>query len=128
MSGYTMDQLAQAFIKLRDLRSEAKKVFDDRDTVMKEQGDRIKGLMLEYLRTNKLEQVRTEQGTVYTIKSRDYACADWNVLREWSKETGRVDVFESRLMKSVIKELEQDGNMPPGVTGSDEINVGVRRK
>lgn len=125
----SLDRFAKAYVKLRDARSAAKKVWEEADLALKLKQERLEVEMLKFLNDHQIESMRTAAGTVYRQEEIQPSCADWTALYAWIAENDAFDCLERRVKKTFVKEyMEQhNGERPPGVNVMREYVVRVRR-
>jgi hypothetical protein len=125
---YTFPDLVSAYVTLRDQRRQLKEDYEAADNKLKMQMETCGNLMLAHLQKSGAENMRTGYGTASILRSRKYQCADRPGFRQWVQDTNNVDALEMRVSESFMKELEATGAaLPPGIVGTDIINIGVRR-
>lgn len=61
-------RIVNAYIKIRDKRSEIKKAFDAEDTALKAKLTLLEGAMLQTLNSTNSDSIRTDGGTFYSRK------------------------------------------------------------
>lgn len=124
----TADRVTEAYVELRDQRSELKRAYEAQDAVLKDKMNRLEVWLLQQLNTLGADSLKTAHGTAY-ISTRDRAgCSDWGVLYPWISEHGRPDMLEKRVStKQITDYLEQTGELPPGISIQREQTIIVRR-
>lgn len=122
------DKVTDAYVKLRDKRSELKRAYEIEDAAIKDKMNKLEVWLMTTLRAIGADSLKTEHGTAF-ITTRDRAsCADWGTLWSWMAENGRLDMLEKRVStKPVIDYLEEYGELPPGVSINREQTINVRR-
>jgi len=126
----TPDKLVKVFIKLRDARAALKKEFETADEVLKVQQDTISAALLEHLKVNNAETVRTEAGTFYRTVSTRYYTNDWPAMGEFVVEHNLPDLFEKRLNQGNVAQFleEHPGVQLPGLQQDASYRINVRKK
>lgn len=128
MSDYSVETLTQAYVQLRDTRSEIKKSFEEQDFKLKNKMEKIEAMLMGKLTEFKLDSMKTPYGTVYTQTTSKYTCADWTNYWQWMLDNERLDGVEKRVSQKTIREIEQAGEeLPPGIEVFRERSVVVRR-
>jgi hypothetical protein len=124
----TADKVTEAYVALRDRRSELKRAFEAEDAILKEKQNKLEVWLMTRLRELGAESLKTANGTAY-ITTRDRAsCADWGTLWAWMAEHGRVDMLEKRVSTGpVVEYLNEFGELPPGISINREQTIVVRR-
>jgi hypothetical protein len=126
---FDLNAVVNAFLKIREARSAAKKEFDEKDGQLKASQVRLEAVLLDHLNKAGAESVRTEAGTFFRQEDIKPAAQDWNAFYDWIKEHNAFDALEKRITKTFIKEFMEtnDGALPPGVSVFREHVVRVRR-
>jgi hypothetical protein len=123
-----VDTVVQAYIKLRDKRSELKKAFDTGDIVLKEKMEKLETWLMVQMQTTGATQLGSPHGTAYQQTVFKGSCSDWNVFWHWLADNGRFDMMEKRVSVKTIQEYYQEtGDMPPGINVSPELKVVIRK-
>jgi hypothetical protein len=124
-----VNAVTAAYIKIRDARTDAKRVFEAEDDRLKAAQERLESVLLSHLNIHGMETVRTEAGTFYKQEEIKPSCADWTAYYAWIKENDAFDGLEKRVGKTFIKDFMEahDGMLPPGVSVHRESVVRVRR-
>lgn len=125
----SLDRFAKAYVKLRDARSAAKKVWEEADLALKLKQERLEVEMLKFLNDHQIESMRTAAGTVYRQEEIQPSCSDWTTFYAWISENDGFDFLEKRVKKTSVKEFMEhhNGACPPGVNVMREYVVRVRR-
>ncbi len=67
-------------------------------------------------------------GTAYIQNVTSVTVEDWPATLDWIKTTEAWEFLERRVSKTVVQEyMESQGEVPPGVKASTEVEVRVRR-
>jgi hypothetical protein len=126
------DKIIEAYMLLREKRSVLKKAYDEEDSVLKANQEKLENWLLK-----KMEEVGTDQlkvsgiGTAFRqIKTR-VSCSDWPSFWPKIAELGRWDFLQKRLSDKAIKDFMDDpANAEvalPGITTFNEFEVTVRK-
>ena len=99
-----INQIIRAYVKIRDAKLEAKKIFDAADAELKAKLDRLNSAMLQFLQENNTESMRTDSGTVYKQEEIIPRGGDWDAFYTWVKANDAFDALERRIKKTFIKE------------------------
>lgn len=118
-----------AYIKIRDKRSEIKKAFDAEDTALKAKLTLLEGAMLQTLNSTNSDSIRTDGGTFYKQEDVTPSGSDWAAFYDWVKQNDAFDALERRIKKTFITEYMEanDGAIPPGVSVYRQFVCRVRR-
>jgi hypothetical protein len=132
MAEVNASTVIEAFVLLRDKRSELKKEFAAADKILEEKQDRLDAWLLKAMETTGSDQLACKGvGTAFRQMSTKMSCTDWTSF--WPKigELGRYDFLEKRLSAKAIQEFLDDpankGVVLPGITTFNEYKVVVRR-
>lgn len=124
-----VNKLAKAYVKLRDVKLEAKRKFDEEDSKLKAKLELLEGQMLKFLNESKMDSVKTASATFYRQEEITPTGSDWTAFYDWIKENDGFEFLERRIKKTAIKEYmdAHEGGIPPGVSVYREFVVRVRR-
>lgn len=124
-----MDDMVNAYIKIRDKRSANKKEFEEQDSELEVQMQLISTAMLDLCKTINADSVKTKYGTIIrSVKSR-YWTNDWDSMYNFIEETGAFGLLEKRLHQTNMKDFlaENPDLLPKGLNVESEYTVVVRR-
>ena len=126
---YDMNEIASAYVRLRDARRTLKRQYEEEDGKLKSGLEKLESIMLAHLNDCAAESVRTDSGTFYRQEQIIPSAADWKLVYDWIKENDAWDLLERRLKVGFIKEFQEahDGSLPPGVSVYREYVVRVRK-
>lgn len=121
----TLDMVTEAYVKTRDRISELNKEIDR----LKEFQGKREEWMNVYLTTNKLQNAKTEHGTVYTLKKESVTVGDWDQFFKWAKDTNHEDfISKAAAKKAVLEYMGEDRAVSvPGLNYVAVRTVGVKR-
>jgi hypothetical protein len=124
-----LDKLTEAFIKIRDARSELKHEYEVKDKALEESAKMLEQAMLDACKQLGVDSVRTPFGTIIrSVKSR-YWTNDWDSMYRFIREHDAFALLEKRLHQSHMKEFlaENPDLQPMGLNVESEYTVVVRR-
>lgn len=124
-----LNQIAAAYIKMRDRRAEIKAKYEAEDEAIKTDMAELEQRMLEVCKSFNADSIRTDAGTIVrSVKSR-YWTNDWDSMYRFIKEHDAFPLLEKRLHQSHMKEfLEENPDLEPvGLNVDKEYTVVVRR-
>lgn len=124
-----LDKLTDAFIKIRDARSELKSEYEKKDKALEESAKMLEQAMLEACKQLGVDSVRTPYGTIIrSVKSR-YWTNDWDSMYQFIRDHDAFALLEKRLHQSHMKEFlaENPDLQPMGLNVESEYTVVVRR-
>lgn len=123
------ERLIQAFVKVRDMRAEAKRAFEAADDELKTKQLKIKQAITAQMELVGSNQLSCDSGTAYRQISRKFSCADWGTFWPWIKDNDRFDMMQKRVGEKAIADyLEENGELPPAINMFQEYDISVRRK
>lgn len=125
----TLNKLTETYIKIRSKRTDLSSEFKKKDEELKDQQDKIKAALLEYLKDNNINSVGTDAGVFYRSQKRRYWTSDWESMHKFILEHETPEFLEKRLNQSAIKEfLEENPELlPPGLNAQSEYTLSIRR-
>lgn len=121
----TLDMVAAAYVKTRDEIAKLNKKID----ALKAYQTKREDWMSNYLTTNKLQNAKTEHGTVYTLRKESVTVSDWDAFFKWAKKTKHEDLIaHSAAKKAVLEYMGEDRSVSvPGLSYVAMRSVGVKR-
>jgi hypothetical protein len=128
--GVSIEKLTNAYIKIRDKRTELSSKFKEEDEHLVSQLDKVKAALLDYCKTQNVESVRTNAGLVYRSTRSRYWTSDWESMYKFILEHGVPEFFDKRLNQTNVKQfLEENPDLlPAGLNVDSEFTISVRRK
>jgi hypothetical protein len=124
-----LDKLTDAYVKIRDARSELKREYEIKDKGLEESAKMLEQAMLDACKQLGVDSVRTPYGTIIrSVKSR-YWTNDWDSMYRFIREHDAFALLEKRLHQSHMKEFlaENPDLQPMGLNVESEYTVVVRR-
>ena len=124
-----LDKLTEAYLKIRDARTQLKQEYELKDKLLDEQATLIEENMLEACKKLGADSIRTPFGTIIrSVKSR-YWTNDWDSMYRFIREHDAFALLEKRLHQSHMKEFlsENPDLQPMGLNVENEYTVVVRR-
>lgn len=128
-SANRMDDLAAAYIKIRDARAELKRRYEAEDIDLEAQMNVLSEEMLNVCKEIGADSVKTKAGTIIrSVKSR-YWTNDWDSMYAFIDEHNAFGLLEKRLHQTHMKEFLEENPMffPKGLNVENEFTVTVRR-
>jgi hypothetical protein len=127
---YDAEDLAAAYLSVRDERDRLAKEYENNDKQLKEQQDVIKSALLELCNSVNADSIKTGAGLVMRqLKERFYP-SEWDSFRDFIVTHGLVDLLERRVHQKNFKSYMDDHKgegLPPGVNVMKEFDIVVRR-
>jgi hypothetical protein len=128
MTNVKIDEAVRLYIKARDLKSRIKAEADKRLVEVDSMMVTIENHILNKLTEAGAESMRTEHGTAYKLTSTYTSVADWDALLRHVQETNHWTLLNRAVnRKEVEAQLNETGEIPPGVNVRREVSVGIRR-
>lgn len=124
-----LDDLAAAYIRIRDARSDLKRTYEAQDIELEAQMNVIAEEMLTVCKEIGADSIKTKAGTIIrSVKSR-YWTNDWDSMYRFIKENDAFPLLEKRLHQTHMKEFlsENPDLLPAGLNVESEYTVVVRR-
>ena len=124
----SIDKAVEKFIALRD----AKKVIQDRHKEelrpMNEAMLSIETAVQRILISQGATNMKTPAGTAYLSTTTRPSITDWSVTRGFILENDLIDMMVQKLTPSAVEEyVEGNGQLPPGVVMTSDINCRFKR-
>jgi hypothetical protein len=125
-----IDKLTRIFVKIRDAKAALAAEFKKKDEELAAQMDELKRAMLDHLKDQNAESIRTEAGLIYRSVKTRYWTSDWESMHGFIVENNLPQLLEKRLNQTAVKELLEDSPemVPPGLNVDSEYVVTVRKK
>lgn len=124
-----MDDLVEAFIKIREKKSQLKAEYDAKVGKFDEVQGKIEGLLLQRFGELGVDSVKTAAGTAYTSVRSSATLADWDVFRAFLTQQEDPFMYVERRVSKVAVEQYKAANedLPPGVNWNEMRTVNFRR-
>lgn len=124
----TVNDLVEKYIKLRDKKAALKAEFTKKTEKLDEVTDQIEGILLSLFKQQGLSSVKTPDGTAYTSHRVSAKVEDWDAALAFIKKNKLWHMLERRVGKEAVAQYnEEHGQLPPGVSMTEEITVNIRR-
>ncbi len=128
MSKYSVDNVIEAYVKVRDQKKELVTLQKQQMAPFNHKLEVLEGFLLNELNQSGAESVRGKNGTAFKVERVSVKIDQWDETLPYIIENGLTHLLEKRLAKSgVIEYIEANGETPPGVSISRELVVQVRR-
>jgi hypothetical protein len=130
MSKYNTEELVGAYIALRNERAKLKEEYEEADSKLKADMDKIERTMLEICHEVGADSIKTSVGTVMRRVNERFYCTDWDNFKNYVLENEAVELLERRIHQGNFREhmsdIEGEG-LPPGVNVMREFGITVRK-
>ena len=130
MADLPANKLIEAYLLLRDRRSELKKAFDAQDTALKAKQESIENYLLGQMEVVGTDQLKAgDVGIAFRSVVTKVSCSDWVNFWPVMAQIGRFDFMEKRLSSKAISEyLAEPGHLElPGINTFNEYKINVRK-
>lgn len=130
MSEIKADSLVSAYLGLRGQREKLAKKYEQEDSVLKEQMQRLEEAMLSTCNDIGAETLRTESGTIVKTLKENYVCGDWDNFKKFILEHNALELLQQRISQTNFKEFvstRQEEGLPPGISTMREFKITVRK-
>ena len=120
------EKLVKVYLKMRaakaDLEAQVKKI----DAQM----DQVKAGLLDYLKVQNLETVRTTEGLFYRSVKKRFTTNNWEAMGKFVLEHQVPELFEKRLHQANMQQFleEHPDLLPPGLNVDSEYQITVRKE
>ena len=124
-----VEKLVRVYLKMKDAHAAMLHDFQEKEAVIKEQMDKVKGALLEHCKQNNVESVKTTSGTFYRTVSKKYWTNDWESFYEFVNEHKVPELLEKRIAQGNMKQfLEENPDLlPKGMNVDAAYTLYVRR-
>lgn len=124
-----VNKLVRVYLKMKDAHTQMLHEFQQKETELKGQMDRVKQALLEYCKEHNTESVKTESGLFYRTVSKKYWTSDWESLYAFINEHKVPELLEKRVAQGNMKQfLEENPDLlPPGMNVDAAYTLYVRR-
>ncbi len=124
-----IDRLVKIYVKIRDAKAAAAKVFKAEEDKFNEKLSMIATELKARAQAEGVEGFKTDEGTVYLTETMKTSCADWAAFGMFLKDHDPLEFLEKRISSTAIKQYLKDneGQLPPGVSIFRETEAKVRR-
>jgi thymidine phosphorylase len=124
----TVDKKIGQYVAMRD----ALKKMDERHVAERapllEVQSLLAGWLLQFLKDNASEAVKTKHGTVYATTKFTASIADPEAFMQHVIETEQFDLLDRRANATAVKDyVASHKQLPPGCNLNSHVSVGVRR-
>ena len=130
MSEVKVDSLVKAYLAIRLERDKVAKKYQQEDSELKDQMNRLESAMLETCDDIGAETLRTESGTIIKTLKENFVCGDWDNFKSYVLENQALELLQQRISQSNFREFlstrEEEG-LPPGISTMREFKITVRK-
>lgn len=120
-----LGDMAKTLREIRDRQGEIKEV----EKALNTRKEIIEKRIIEKLEEENVNSMSTEYGTLTKVTKLYPSVADYESLRDWVLETGRLDILQKRVTTTVFAEIfEETGEYPDGIDAFDKVSINFRKK
>jgi hypothetical protein len=121
------DQLIAAYRKARALKEELADKHKQEMAPYNNMLAKLEAGLLRELANQGLESFKGVNGTAYKRTFTNVKTSDWDLTLPWVLKNGLTHMLEKKLNKSSVQEYVQaNEEVPPGITITEDIVIGVR--
>jgi hypothetical protein len=124
------DSLVSAYLGLRAQREKLARAYEQEDSGLKEQMQRLEEAMLSTCNDIGAETLRTESGTIVKTLKENYVCGDWDNFKKFILDNNALELLQQRISQTNFKEFvstRQEEGLPPGISTMREFKITVRK-
>lgn len=121
----TIEQLVTIDRKMNDKLAELQNQIDE----IEEQRKQVRSVILDMMKEQGVDSVRTKAGTVTRGIKERYWTNDWPVLQPYILEHGAIELLEKRIHQTNMKEWidKHPNDYPPGLNLDREYTISIRK-
>lgn len=124
----TSEQLVARYIELRDEQEQLKAKYDAELAESKDFQEAIMDELVHRMQTAGSKTLKTSAGSIISKLTSKFVATDTGEFIRFIRETGQVELLQSRISTSAIKEYVDSGNeVPPGIGIEEAITYTVRK-
>lgn len=124
----TTAEIVEKYIKMRDKKGALKAEFNKKVEKLDAALDLIEAHLLAQFTAQGLTSVKTEEGTAYKSSRVSAKVEDWDAALAFIQKNKLWHMLERRVGKEAVAQYnEEHGQLPPGVSMTEEITINVRR-
>lgn len=129
-TAYSIDELVEKYIQLRDKKTEIKKRHADELKPVDDLMAQLEGIFLNHLNVHGMDSFSTQFGTPYRSTQVTVSVEDWDKFFPWVMEHGHEGMLHRAANKTAVEAyLQGEGHqLPPGLTMNRMYVCNVRRK
>jgi glutaredoxin 2 len=128
MEPLNMESLVEAYIKIREKKSQIKAEYESQVDRLDAVQDRIEATMLQRFSEMGIDSVKTPAGTAYAQTRASATVGDWDAFLAYIKQHEAYELIERRVSKAAAEQHKAaHGELPPGVNWSETRVVNFRR-
>lgn len=124
----TTAQIVEKYIKMRDKKAALKKDLAEKTAKLDEAMDLIEAHLLARFQADGVTSMATPEGTAYQSSRVSAKVEDWDAALDFIKKHKLWHMLERRVGKEAVAQYnEEHGQLPPGISMTEELTINVRR-
>lgn len=124
----TIDEVIEKYVSLRDELDASRRDFKAIENDLKEKMTTLSLWLREQSDELGVDSFKTHHGTAYRVTKDFVRVGNWQKTLDFIKDTENWQFLEKRLGKIAVKEyMSENGDVPPGVEYSTEVEFQVRK-
>jgi hypothetical protein len=123
-------ELVQTYLTIRNERDRIDAEYKANVEALNKDLDVLSRSMLKICNDINANSIKTPQGTILKQLKERFICSDRDSLNKFIRETGAVELFESRIHQGNFKQFmseKSDEGLPEGVNVMREFTISVRK-
>ena len=123
-------ELVQTYLTIRNERDRIDAEYKANVEALNKDLDVLSRSMLKICNDINANSIKTPQGTILKQLKERFICSDRDSLNKFIRETGAVELFESRIHQGNFKQFMSerfDEGLPEGVNVMREFTISVRK-
>lgn len=122
-------RLTRVYRRIRDAKAEAYAEYKKKDRELTEQLAQVEHLLLEALKTQNVEGLKSDAGYVQRYVKRRFWTSDWASFKDFVKEHDALDLFEQRLSQRNMEQWvkENPDAIPAGLNIDSRYRIKVTK-
>tara|TARA_R100000781_G_C4060194_1_gene120744 strand:- start:123 stop:536 length:414 start_codon:yes stop_codon:yes gene_type:complete len=129
MADAKVSKLTEVYLKIKTKREELSAEFKEADEALVSQQDKIKAALLDYLKENDVDSVKTAYGTFFRSVKQRFWTNDWGSMHEFIIEHRVPELLDKRLNQKHVREFldENPELLPKGLNADSEYTLSIRK-
>lgn len=122
-----INKVVAKYIELRDQKKSLETQLKQDLAPIKQDMETIEAALQKYMQDHGLTSIKTQSGTPYLAEAVSAQVTDWDSILAYAIEHEQYDLFERRVAKKTVQDLNEQGESIPGVDLVTTIKTNVRR-
>lgn len=122
--------VVEAMVQLREKMDENRKTFEKEQKRLKEKYEKGERWLMSHMQEHDLSNMGIRGFSVFTTTTLQAGVGDWDAIKDFILSTGEVDLLQHRITSKAVQQYmeEHNGQVPPGVSTRQKVNVNIRKK